>query len=161
MNGRWRFFSFVATWSISSHHLLCVQCILVRKSVQLCLAFHYICSLIFQHKGSTYKLQGYWYLYLMTTLHRINHFTVTSFVDLFSQVTPRCIVDLIETVGFCHRMWSSYRLSFLHLYQVYPLYVTTKLIYVNSPASDLHYFINNNRRIDRILALTAFRALSR
>jgi hypothetical protein len=31
---------------------------------------------------------------------RKNHFTVTNLLDLFNQVTPRCIVDFIKEIGF-------------------------------------------------------------
>ena len=36
---------------------------------------------------------------------RTNHFTVTSLLDLFSNVTSRCIVDFIKEVGFYRRIW--------------------------------------------------------
>ena len=38
---------------------------------------------------------------------RANHFTVTNLLDLFNQVTPRCIIDFIKEIGFYHRIWSS------------------------------------------------------
>ena len=63
---------------------------------------------------------------------RVNHFTVTSLLDLFNQVASlhlRCIVDFIKEIGFHRRIWSSSfmfivfmsvqfyipRLQFLHL----------------------------------------------
>ena len=44
---------------------------------------------------------------------RAHHFTAANLLDLFNQVTPRCIVDFIKAIGFYCRICSSYRLSFL------------------------------------------------
>ena len=47
-----------------------------------------------------------------------NHFTGTNLLDLFSKVTPCCIVDFIKEIGLYRRIWST---KSFYVYRFYPL----------------------------------------
>ena len=51
---------------------------------------------------------------------RANHFTTTSLLNLFSNVTSRCIVDFIKEIGFYRRIWSP---RYFYFYRFYHFFV--------------------------------------
>jgi hypothetical protein len=78
----------------------------------------------------------------MDNATRAHHFIVANLLDLFNQVTPRCIVDFIKAIGFYP--------------QFYILYASTNFIYLTYPASELDNFNQQSSQIDRVLALMGF-----